>query len=59
MLLKKEKILDKEKPEFYCEQCDYNCNKKSLWEKHLRTKKHKLMVGDEEIDIKNYNCNFL
>jgi hypothetical protein len=26
--------------EFYCEKCDYKCFKKSLFEKHLLTKKH-------------------
>ena len=26
---------------FYCEKCDYSTAKKSLWVRHLDTKKHK------------------
>ena len=26
---------------FYCEKCDYSCNKKFLFDQHLRTKKHR------------------
>jgi hypothetical protein len=28
-------------PEFYCEKCQFNCDKKYSWERHLNTSKHK------------------
>ncbi len=28
-------------PKYQCNSCDYECCKKSCWEQHLRTAKHK------------------
>ena len=25
---------------FYCEKCDFKCNKKSDWDRHILTRKH-------------------
>ena len=29
---------------FYCKDCDFTCSKKSNWDKHLLTAKHKKML---------------
>ena len=31
---------ENQKQEFYCEKCDYSCNKSFLFKQHLNTKKH-------------------
>ena len=31
----------KNEGEYFCEACDYKCNKKFLWKQHINTKKHK------------------
>ena len=31
---------DEKKPRFHCEKCDYSCNRKFLFDQHLRTRKH-------------------
>ena len=32
---------------FECKQCDYKCFKKSEWERHINTKKHKINKTDD------------
>ena len=32
---------------FECEQCHYKCFKKSEWERHINTKKHKINKNDD------------
>jgi Zinc-finger double-stranded RNA-binding len=32
-------------PKFYCDSCDIGCSKKSEWERHLTTRKHKNNSG--------------
>lgn len=34
------KNVPKMSPNFFCEKCDYRCSKKSVFDKHLLTKKH-------------------
>jgi len=34
---------------FYCILCDYNCIKKSNFEKHLSTEKHKKRLLDDQL----------
>jgi hypothetical protein len=34
------KNVSKVAPAFFCEKCDYGCSKKSVFDKHLLTKKH-------------------
>lgn len=43
---------------FYCSTCDYRCNKKSDYEKHLSTFKHKIRTNTSEISPKlvEYVC---
>lgn len=39
---------------YYCEYCNYKCNRKFLWLQHLETKKHNDMLSDED---GKYKCN--
>ena len=36
------KKMPKNAEKYYCEKCDFTCNKKSNYEKHILTKKHKM-----------------
>jgi len=38
------KVARKKLLNFYCENCDYKTSKKSSWNKHTQTKKHKMSV---------------
>ena len=38
--------LQKVAPEFFCEKCNYNTSKKSSYDKHLLTAKHKMLTND-------------
>jgi hypothetical protein len=38
---------------FYCKICDYKCNKKSNFEKHLTTDKHKKRLLDDQMMTNN------
>jgi hypothetical protein len=44
---------------YYCEKCNYNCNKTSNWNKHINTKKHKLdkIEANFTCTTCKYNCN--
>jgi hypothetical protein len=43
---------------FYCNTCDYKCSKKSEFNKHLLTNKHKILQNPtyDNNDVKMYNC---
>jgi isochorismate synthase EntC len=41
---------------FYCKYCDYNCNKKSDYIKHLTTGKHKRLTKKSPLDM-IYKCH--
>ena len=48
---------------FYCEKCNYKCSKKSLWDKHIFTRKHKntdkILTNTDTLETKvtkAYNC---
>jgi len=48
---------------FYCEDCDYECSKKSSWSQHLMTLKHQkannvLMQANEKYACDNCGVNF-
>jgi hypothetical protein len=48
---------------FYCENCDYECSKKSSWSQHLMTLKHQkandvLMQANEKYACDNCGVNF-
>ncbi len=62
------KILQKSRHNFHCEKCDYYALKKSDYEKHISTRKHKMAINiagmeinGNEIPVKkspesNYSC---
>ena len=44
---------------FECELCEYSCSKKGDWNRHLQTRKHKLVTNSDEKtskNIKSYTC---
>jgi hypothetical protein len=43
---------------FNCSECDYNTSRKSKWERHLETTKHKMITNDNKMITKKvHNCN--
>jgi hypothetical protein len=48
-----EKKSSKVAKKFYCEKCDYGCSRKYDYEKHLSTRKHKMVVIDSNLSPKN------
>ena len=38
---------------FYCEVCNYKCSKQSVFDKHLYTRKHKMIINDNHLCSKN------
>ena len=44
---------------FYCEKCNYPCSKKSDYEKHLYTRKHKILTNTSGFSLKvaEYVCD--
>ena len=40
---------------YYCETCDYSCSRKNDYEKHLSTRKHKMVTNDDNDAKKNTN----
>ena len=42
---------------FYCECCDYKCNKKQYWTQHIKTKKHKRKHLETEKIFECEICN--
>jgi len=45
MLINGSKKIEKIEKKFYCEKCHYNCSYLSEWNKHLSTRKHKMVVN--------------
>jgi hypothetical protein len=41
---------------FYCECCDYGCFKKTCWEQHINTCKHKKATNGLQSATKKYAC---
>jgi len=39
---------DKKYQKYQCEKCDYNTSYKCNWEKHLETRKYKMMTNDDK-----------
>jgi hypothetical protein len=43
---------------FFCEICDFKCSKKSNWNKHISTQKHKILINPNEKNAHiNFSCN--
>ena len=53
-----EKKLRKVAKSYYCELCDYSCSRKSSFDKHLSTRKHKMVVNGSKSckNEKKYLC---
>jgi ribosomal protein L37AE/L43A len=50
--------LKKYAPKFECEICDYNTVRKSSYDKHLATSKHKMLINGDGKSCKNvYTCD--
>ena len=45
-----EKKFQKSSKKFYCKKCDYSSNRKSQWNRHLSTTKHKMDNMDNPVD---------
>ena len=43
-------------PEFICENCDFKCYKKSKYERHLGTAKHKILTNTDKKGEKRWEC---
>ena len=53
------KIMNNMNEKYFCDNCDYKCCKKFLWEQHLKTIKHKRkqMETEETKILKCTICN--
>ena len=52
--------MQKSHQKYYCETCDYSSSKKSDYEKHISTRKHKLATNlEQKSRQKNVNKNFV
>jgi len=51
-------VLDLNTEIFNCSECDYNTSRKSKWERHLQTTKHKMITNDNKMITKKvHNCD--
>jgi len=51
------KIVKNSPFKFYCPKCDYGCCKKSHWNQHISTTKHKMITNDNKMIKKScFNC---
>jgi len=52
------KIGENRRYKFYCQKCDYKCSKKSHWDQHILTRKHKMDNKDNNriTKIVGYVC---
>ena len=41
---------------FFCEKCNYKCNKQSEYNKHIQTDKHSRVTNDDKISPKKFSC---
>jgi len=41
---------------FSCEKCNYNCSKQSEYNKHIMTRKHKILQNPISTTIQTYSC---
>jgi len=44
------------KPEYFCNNCNYKCSKKSLWNKHNLTTKHQILTSETKSFHKLFEC---
>ena len=50
------KFMNNMNEKYFCDNCDYSCSKKFLWEQHLKTIKHKRKQMETE-ETKILKCN--
>ena len=50
-----DKKMPKNAEKYYCEKCDFGCSKKSNFDKHLSTRKHKILTNTYKKNIENMN----
>ena len=53
------KISPKNASKYKCELCDFNCSKQSDWDRHIMTRKHKILINPNKKTPKNaeiYEC---
>ena len=48
--------MPKEAKIYICEICHFSCSKKSNYDKHLSTRKHKTLTNPNKKDVKKYIC---
>ena len=48
-----DKKMPKNAVEYFCEKCDFRCSKKSNFDKHLLTRKHKILTNTDKKTPKN------
>ena len=53
MIKNDNKKAPKNAQKFFCEKCNFKCSKKSDWDRHISTRKHKLITNGKEITPKN------
>ena len=52
------KIVKNSPFKYYCPKCDYGCSKKSHWNQHISTTKHKMITNDNKmITKKRHICS--
>ena len=53
-----EKVAEKSPFKFFCEKCNYGCNKNSDFNKHLATAKHNVQKCSKMfVKSRDYSCN--
>jgi NACalpha-BTF3-like transcription factor len=62
MVVNDSNLVPKKSHNYYCKKCDFECNKKSNWDRHIITRKHvngsNMVVNDSILVPKsaNFNC---
>ena len=54
-----DKKMPKNAVEYFCEKCDFRCSKKSNFDKHLLTRKHKILTNTDKKNAKKCHCIYV
>ena len=54
-----QKKMPKNAEEYYCENCNFSCSKLSNYNKHLSTRKHKMLTNVDILPKKNATSKFI
>ena len=52
------KKMPKNAEKFHCEYCDFGCSRQSNYDKHLSTRKHKMIVNDSKMIVEKFQTDF-